>query len=93
MTAFLEAFEDKKSESMARNEVTERSIVELLENIRVFVQIYVYQVLSKADDTNLPSSDGFKNIQGDLLQKEKEIKNSEITIESILAGISIELTK
>ena len=41
--------------------------------------------MTKTDVSNLPTPDGFKDIQGDLALKEKEVKNSEMTMESIVA--------
>lgn len=35
MTAFLDKFEDKKTESLARNALTERTILDTMESIRV----------------------------------------------------------
>ena len=98
MTAFLEAFEMKKSEAIARKENAEQIIVEIMETIRVrelgIFETYTFahwiailKSLSKADISQLPSQEAYKDLKGDLALKEREIKNAESTMEGILAGI------
>ncbi|KAJ1336333.1 hypothetical protein BSLG_007117 [Batrachochytrium salamandrivorans] len=74
MQTFLDSFDERRHERMEKNREAEAGIVHLLERIRT---------LSKKDITNLPSTDGFKGLQGDLEFKEKEMHNSENTIEAL----------
>lgn len=77
MTSFLENFDQKKDEAIAFNASAEHRIIELLERIRV---------LSKSNLNSMPSEKGFQDLKGDLAIKEKEVKNSEMTVDAVLAG-------
>ncbi|KAJ3038636.1 Intraflagellar transport protein 74 [Rhizophlyctis rosea] len=73
MQAFIDAFDQKFKEGSERNTETEKGIVGLLERIKT---------LSKHEP--LPSPEGMKELQGDLKFKEKEMQNSENTMDAVL---------
>lgn len=77
MTTFLENCDQKRDEAQSQNNLAENRIVELLERIRV---------LSKSNLTSAPSEGGFEDLKGDLAIKEKEVKNSEMTVDAVLIG-------
>ncbi|KND00683.1 uncharacterized protein SPPG_03805 [Spizellomyces punctatus DAOM BR117] len=73
MQNFIDNFEDRKKDAEERNSQTEKNIVTLLDHIRS---------LSKHEQ--LPSPEGFQDLQGDLKFKEKEMRNSENTMEALV---------
>lgn len=76
MQAFIDTFDQKMGESRARNFAVESNIARLLENI---------QVLAKSNDPKqMPSSQTYLELKGDLKFKEKEMKNSESTYEALV---------
>ncbi|KAJ3132641.1 Intraflagellar transport protein 74 [Physocladia obscura] len=75
MTAFLDTFDDKKNEAIKKNETIERDIVSLLHRIKT---------LAKNDGSKLPSQQDHQELQSDLKFKEKEMKNSESTMEGLI---------
>nr|KAJ3414893.1 Intraflagellar transport protein 74 [Polyrhizophydium stewartii] len=75
MQAFLDSFDEKRHECLTRNQEAEHNIVELLERIKT---------LSKKDVSNMPSKEGFQELQGDLAFKENEMQNSENTMEALI---------
>ena len=77
MTAFLESFEKKKNDAITVNNSMEQRIIELLDKLRV---------LSKSNLTAAPSESGYEDLKGDLAIKEKEVKNSEMTVDAVLIG-------
>ncbi|KAI8813561.1 hypothetical protein BJ742DRAFT_434024 [Cladochytrium replicatum] len=81
MQSFLENFETKKREAHDRNAALEKSIVDLLDRIR--------QSATKYESAVLPSPDTYKDLQGDLQFKEKELNNSQMTV----GGLTIERDK
>lgn len=48
---------------------------------------YTLQTLNKAEGAKLPSTEGYSELKGDLALKEREVKNSEMTMDAILIGI------
>ncbi|KXS11345.1 hypothetical protein M427DRAFT_72970 [Gonapodya prolifera JEL478] len=81
MTAFLESCEKRMRDTLDRNTVMERDICDSLERIAT---------LARKDVTAIPSQDEYKELQGDLKFKEKEMKNSENTLE-VLSGERVRL--
>ncbi|KAJ3342488.1 Intraflagellar transport protein 74 [Gonapodya sp. JEL0774] len=74
MTSFLESYDRRIQEARDRIVELEREICEHLEKIAA---------LSRKDLSALPTHDDFKELQGDLKFKEKEMKTSENTLEAI----------
>jgi intraflagellar transport protein 74 len=77
MQAFLDNFDMKKSEGLERNIQTEKNIVALLEQIK-----------NLAKHESMPSQSEHRELQGDLKFKEKEMKNSENTMDALMIGKS-----
>ncbi|KAJ3212909.1 Intraflagellar transport protein 74, partial [Clydaea vesicula] len=75
MQAFIDGFELKKNENIENTIIVEKNIVAALDRLKV---------LGKVDGKNLPSRDVYKELKGDLSFKEKEMKNSETTSESLI---------
>ncbi|KAJ3020606.1 Intraflagellar transport protein 74 [Thoreauomyces humboldtii] len=73
METFIQSFDKRKSDAIERNATIENKIVAMLDRMRV---------LSKTEQ--LPSPEGFQDLQGDLRFKEKEMRNSENTMEALL---------
>ncbi|KAJ3412205.1 Intraflagellar transport protein 74 [Chytridiales sp. JEL 0842] len=73
MQNFLETFEDRKRDSLERNIETEKQIVALLDQIK-----------NLAKHEAMPSQNEHRELQGDLRFKEREMKNSENTMEAVL---------
>ena len=46
----------------------------------------ILQTLNKAEGAKLPSAEGYTELKGDLALKEREVKNSEMTMDAILIG-------
>ncbi|KAJ3121351.1 Intraflagellar transport protein 74 [Nowakowskiella sp. JEL0407] len=76
MQAFIEQFDQKKKESLDKSRSTEKAIVDLLDKIRI--------ISLKYDSATMPTLDAFKELKGDLKFKEKELKNSESTMDTLL---------
>lgn len=77
MQQFIDSFEEKMTDTMRRSSDAEKNIVLLMDEIKL---------LSKADKANMPTTDQFKELQGDLKFKEKEMRNSESTSEALMQG-------
>ncbi|KAJ3196942.1 Intraflagellar transport protein 74 [Irineochytrium annulatum] len=75
MQAFINAFDDKKKEAVDRNALAEKNIVSLLDKIKVGLAA---EVSLKEDE--------HRELQGDLKFKEKEMKNSENTMDALNIG-------
>lgn len=73
MQSFLDKFEERKADALHRNAQTEQSIVALLDRIK-----------SLAKNEALPSKSEHRELQGDLKFKEREMKNSENTMDGLL---------
>ncbi|KAJ3115659.1 Intraflagellar transport protein 74 [Phlyctochytrium bullatum] len=80
MQAFIDSFEDRRTEFVNRNANEETAIVGLLDRIRVAGPDEI--VLAKRE--SMPTQQEHKELQGDLKFKEKEMKNSENTMDAIL---------
>ena len=75
MTAFLNDFDIKREDALELNRSAEQQIVEILDRIRI------------QSKSNLGTAEGYEDLKGDLALKEKEVKNSEMTVEAILIGM------
>ena len=75
MQDFLDKFDEKRYENLTRNAELERNIEELLHRL---------SSLSRKSISNLPSASGFSEMKSDLAFKEKEMKNSENTMDALL---------
>ncbi|KAJ3334231.1 Intraflagellar transport protein 74 [Blyttiomyces sp. JEL0837] len=74
MQQFIETFDERKTDALQRNKETERKIVSLLDRIKVGL----------AKNEVLPSQAEHRELQSDLKFKEKEMKNSENTMEALM---------
>ncbi|KAI9327036.1 hypothetical protein BDR26DRAFT_103857 [Obelidium mucronatum] len=75
MTTFLDNFDDRKADSIKKNQEIEKDIVQLLHRIKN---------LAKNDVSRLPSQQDHQELQSDLKFKEKEMRNSENTTEGLM---------
>ncbi|KAJ3379476.1 Intraflagellar transport protein 74, partial [Entophlyctis sp. JEL0112] len=75
MTSFLDSFDERKAEAARKNSELEKEIVRRLHQIKN---------LAKNDASKLPSQQEHQNLQSDLRFKEKEMKNSENTMDGLM---------
>lgn len=75
MQAFLDIFDEKRHEALTNHQEMEQGVSDLILRI---------PILTKQTGVVLPTSQGFKELKGDLAFKEKEMNNSSNTMDALL---------
>ncbi|KAI8618335.1 hypothetical protein BC830DRAFT_1061535 [Chytriomyces sp. MP71] len=74
MQVFIDTFDDRKTDATRQNVIMEKEIVHLLGRIKSLAK----------SDVNFPSQQDHEELQNDLKFKEKEMRNSENTMEGLM---------
>ena len=82
MQEYLDNFDSNRHECLTRNTQAEKNIAELLERISKLTKT----IQSNKTDGAAPSEKGFQDLKGDLALKQKEVVNSENTMEALNQG-------
>jgi intraflagellar transport protein 74 len=77
MQIFLDSFDNKRHEALTDHIQMENNVSDLL--LR-------FPVLQRRTGKELPTSQGFEVLKGDLAFKEKEVEKSENTMEALIQG-------